>query len=95
MVAKGRVSAGAVGSLPIEKTMVAVLAVLIAERDERLVPPATPRKTEVILADAGMAIGEIALVTGKKYDAVKMAIARARRPKGSSRAGRRIGRSRA
>jgi hypothetical protein len=84
-VAKGRVPKAVAESLPIERTMAAVLAVLIAERDERLTPPVIPRKTEVILADAGLAIGEIALLTGKNYGAVQMAITRSKRPKRSSR----------
>ena len=64
--------------------MAAVLGVLIAERDERISPPVNPRKTELILADAGLAIGDIALLTGKKYSAVQMAISRAKRSTGSS-----------
>jgi hypothetical protein len=73
------------GQLPIDKTMAAVLAVLVAERDERISPPVSPRKTELILADAGLAIGDIALLTGKKYNAVQMAISRAKRSSSSSR----------
>ncbi len=60
------------------KALAGVLGLLVAEREERLSDKNDPRKTEVILADAGLAIGDIAKLMGKKYDAVKMAIRRGR-----------------
>jgi hypothetical protein len=61
------------------KSMAGVLAILIADREERM--GADPRKTEVILADAGLSHGDIAAVTGKQYAAVRMAVNRSRKPK--------------
>lgn len=61
-----------------DKALAGVLGLLVAEREERLSDKKDPRKTEVILADAGLAIGDIAKLMGKKYDAVKMAIRRGR-----------------
>lgn len=84
--AKRRAADSLTGPMPLDKTMAGVLAVLVAERDERISPAVNPRKTEVILADAGLAIGDIALLTGKKYNAVQMAISRAK--SGTSSSGR-------
>jgi hypothetical protein len=92
VLAKRRALDSTTGPLPIDKTMAAVLGVLIAERDERISPPVNPRKTELILADAGLAIGDIALLTGKKYSAVQMAISRAKsrtKPVGPKRTAKR------
>lgn len=61
-----------------DKALAGVLGLLVAEREERLSDKKDPRKTEVVLADAGLAIGDIAKLMGKKYDAVKMAIRRGR-----------------
>jgi DNA-directed RNA polymerase specialized sigma24 family protein len=61
------------------KTLAGILALLIAEREERLNEKGEVRKTEVILADAGLSIGEIAALAGKNYDAVKMTIRRGRK----------------
>jgi len=58
------------------KALAGVLGLLVAEREERLNDKKDPRKTEVILADAGLAIGDIAKLMGKKYDAVKQAVRR-------------------
>ena len=55
-----------------------MLALQAAERDERL-GNAEPRRTEVILADAGLSTGAIATVTGKKPDTVRKSIERARK----------------
>lgn len=61
-----------------DKALAGVLGLLVAEREERLNDKKDPRKTEVILADAGLAIGDIAKLMGKKYDAVKQAVRRGR-----------------
>jgi DNA-directed RNA polymerase specialized sigma24 family protein len=64
------------------KAINAVLALLIAQREERLGGEnATPRKTEVILASVGLTAPEIAPLVGKSADAVKKAIQRARQPR--------------
>lgn len=55
----------------------AMLALQIADRDERL-HGADPRRSEVVLADAGLTLTQIASITGRKYEAVKGAVRRAR-----------------
>jgi DNA-directed RNA polymerase specialized sigma24 family protein len=60
------------------KALAGVLALLVAEREERNNGRGGPRKTELILADAGLAIADIARVTGKSYDAVKQTLRRNR-----------------
>lgn len=69
--------------LPLEQAMSGILALLAAEREERINPnkdPAKePRKTEVILADSGMSPAQIATVLGKKGKLVSQTIIRARK----------------
>lgn len=64
--------------LGLESIMLGILALLAAERDERQDDTAKARRTEVILAAAGMSAGEIGKVLGKSRDAVRMTIARAK-----------------
>ena len=61
----------------IDRLMLAILAVLIADREDKL-SLEEPRKTEVVLSQAGLSLGEIAQVTGRKYETVKSAIRRSR-----------------
>lgn len=64
----------------------AVLAILVALREDGAIAPGERRKTEVLLADVGMSLGDIALVTGKHYENVKTTLRRARlRGGGASR----------
>jgi DNA-directed RNA polymerase specialized sigma24 family protein len=62
-----------------DAALAGILALLVDERENR---PSSEdramRKTEAVLANAGLSIEEIAMVTGKNYNAVRMAIARAR-----------------
>jgi DNA-directed RNA polymerase specialized sigma24 family protein len=71
-----------------EQVLLGILALLAAERDER-VADATPRKTELILTDAGFSPREIAQLTGKEYEAVRSSIKRAgdakKKPAGKKR----------
>lgn len=60
------------------KTLAAMLALLVADREERAAPDSPKRKTEVILASAGLTAAEIAPLVGKKYDAVAKTIQRAK-----------------
>lgn len=55
-----------------------MLALLAADRDER-VEGTTPRRTEIILDDAGFSAREIAQLTGKEYEAVRSSIRRAKK----------------
>ncbi len=56
---------------------VASLALLIDAREARIGDEKDPEKTEVVLSRAGLSNDDIAAVTGKRPDAVRMAIARA------------------
>lgn len=70
-------------TLPLEQAMSGILALLAAEREERVNPDKDPnkepRKTEVILADSGMSPAQIAVVLGKKGKLVSQTIIRARK----------------
>jgi DNA-directed RNA polymerase specialized sigma24 family protein len=63
--------------------LVGLLALTIADREERQ-GAGTPRRTELVLADAGLGVGTIAQLTGRKPDTVRKAIARARGAGGAS-----------
>lgn len=63
--------------LTMEKSLAGILALLIAEREECVLPEDAPR-TEVILASAGLTPAEIAPLLGKQTDAVRKSIERAR-----------------
>ena len=68
-----------------DKAINAVLALLVADREERLAGDgAEPRKSEVVLASVGLTANEIAPLVGKSTDAVTKTIQRARQPKKSS-----------
>jgi hypothetical protein len=67
-------------ALSIEQSMGGVLALLVAEREERLNDGTEPQKTEAILAAAGVLPTQIAHLTGKKPDAVRKTIQRSRKP---------------
>lgn len=59
--------------------MAGVLALLIAEREDRLAgEDDKPVKTEVVLANAGLSAPEIAQLIGKTDDAVRKTIQRGR-----------------
>jgi DNA-directed RNA polymerase specialized sigma24 family protein len=58
-----------------------VLALLVADREERLNDKAQPRKTEVVLNDAGLTLGDVAKLTGKNYETVKKNVQNARKKK--------------
>jgi DNA-directed RNA polymerase specialized sigma24 family protein len=62
-----------------DKALVGMLALLVAEREDRLSDDKDVRKTEVVLASAGLTANEIAALMGKKVDAVRKAIQRGRK----------------
>jgi DNA-directed RNA polymerase specialized sigma24 family protein len=64
--------------LPAATALAGILALLAEEREVRVADDKLAKKTEVVLADAGLSNEEIAAVTGKKPGAVRMAIRRAR-----------------
>ena len=55
-----------------------ILALLIDTRERAFADEKGATRTELLLANAGMSLEEICAVTGKKYDAVRSAIRRAR-----------------
>lgn len=65
-----------------EQVMIGVLALLAAERDDRLALKERSnvelRKTEVILADAGLSPTQIGKILAKKPNSVAKTISRAR-----------------
>lgn len=63
------------------KAMTGILAVMIEERDARLAGNREATSIEVLLASIGFSNEDIAAVTGKRPDAVRMAIARASKSK--------------
>ena len=62
-----------------EVAIAGVLALLVAEREERVSDRKDLQRTELLLANVGPSNVEIAAVTGKNKDAVRMAIARGRK----------------
>jgi hypothetical protein len=58
-------------------TMRGVLALLAADRDDR-VDDRKPKRSELVLADAGFKAREIATITGKPYEAIKSSLRRAK-----------------
>ena len=62
------------------KAITAVLALLVADREERLSGGSNVRKTELILSSAGLTPAEIAPLVGKRYEAVTKTIQRAKSP---------------
>lgn len=61
-----------------EKLMIGLLAMMCADRDERLAAGAPGRKPELILHDAGLSIAEIVRITGRNYNTVKTIVRRGR-----------------
>lgn len=49
----------------------------VADRDDKLTE-GEPKRSELILAEAGFSIGEISALTGRKYEAVKSALRRSK-----------------
>lgn len=66
-------------SLNLETAMIALLRLAVAEREERAEPELAKRKVELLLNECGLDAGQIAALTGKKPDAVRMAIKRAKK----------------
>lgn len=69
-------------ALTLEQAMGGILALLAAEREERINSDKTVtknlRKTEVVLAESGMTPAQIAGLLGKKSNSVAKTIQRAR-----------------
>jgi hypothetical protein len=55
-----------------------ILALLVDARESRTKDDKEATKTEVLLANAGLSIDDIAAVMGKKYDAIRVSLSRSR-----------------
>jgi hypothetical protein len=62
-----------------------IVALLAADREDRVARDADVRRPEPILSAAGLSISEIAEVTGKKYETVKTILRRTRSSKAGAR----------
>jgi DNA-directed RNA polymerase specialized sigma24 family protein len=72
------------------KVTAAVLALLAEDRETRIDDKHEPRKTEAVLAGAGLTSTEIAHLLGKNQGAVAKTITRSRaKKKGSKKGGKR------
>lgn len=56
-----------------------ILTLLVEERETRVRDDKEAPKTEVLLDWAGLSLDDIAAVTGRNYNAVRMALSRSRR----------------
>lgn len=70
-------SSGLSRSARVEQLLAAQLAILVADREERL-KNSDPQKTELILHSAGLRVPEIAAIVGKQVDPVRKTIQRAK-----------------
>lgn len=61
----------------VEQLLAAQLAILVADREDRL-RESDPQKTELVLHSAGFEVPEIATLLGKKPDTVRKVIQRAK-----------------
>ena len=61
-----------------EVMLAGLLALLVDERESRTKDDREAVKTEVLLSNAGLSITDIAVLTGKKYDTVKISLQRSR-----------------
>jgi DNA-directed RNA polymerase specialized sigma24 family protein len=64
--------------IPQEAALAGILALLIDAREARIGEEKDPQKIEILLSRAGLSNDDIAAVTGKRSDAVRMTIARAK-----------------
>lgn len=60
------------------EALMGVLALLVDTREQRIANDRDAVKTEIILSRVGMSAEDIAIVMGKKRDAIRMAISRAK-----------------
>lgn len=65
--------------LPLDTSLSGILALLADDRQQRVEGDASARKTEVLLADAGLSAEQIAPLLGKSSGAIAKSIQRARK----------------
>lgn len=63
-------------AISLEAAMAGILILLADEREARIADDPDAPRTEVILHRAGLSIGQVATVLGKKYETAKSAIRR-------------------
>ena len=64
--------------LSTNELLLAILALLVNSREQMVADKPDQVRTEIVLANAGLSYGTIAQLLGKKSDAVRMMISRAR-----------------
>jgi antitoxin component HigA of HigAB toxin-antitoxin module len=62
----------------LDASVAGVLALLVDARERWTLDDKTATKTEVLLDNAGLSLDDIAAVTGKNYNAVRMTLARSK-----------------
>jgi DNA-directed RNA polymerase specialized sigma24 family protein len=70
--------------LSTDDILLAILAVLVNNREQIIADRPDQVRTEIVLANAGLSYGTIARLLGKKPDAVRMMISRARAAEGKA-----------
>jgi hypothetical protein len=65
--------------ISLDVAVAGVLALLVDARESRIKEDKDAVKTEVLLSNAGLSIGNIAALMGKKYDTVKISLLRSRK----------------
>jgi DNA-directed RNA polymerase specialized sigma24 family protein len=76
MAAKTRPKEAETHRISTESALAGILALLADEREARVKDEETAVKTEILLSDAGLSFKDIAAVTGKKADTVRVSIYR-------------------
>ncbi|MEA2639646.1 MAG: hypothetical protein QOF51_1040 [Chloroflexota bacterium] len=64
--------------MSVEKAMAGILALMVEEREQRVEGDKDAVKIEVLLARAGLSNEDIAAVTGKNPNAIRVALHRAK-----------------
>jgi DNA-binding CsgD family transcriptional regulator len=71
-------NAGKDDIIGLQEGLAGILALLVAQREERSDETLRERRTEVLLANAGLTNAQISRILGKKADTVRKAIERSR-----------------
>lgn len=70
--------------LDLESALAGLLALTVADRDERVKAAKVGRRSELVLADAGLSAEQIAPLVNKSVGAVKKAVERDRKAAGGT-----------
>ena len=63
----------------VDRALTALVALLAADRDDRVIEGRTPERSKYVLEDAGLTYQEIATLTGKKTENVRGTLRRRKR----------------